>query len=120
MTPQEGTYSWISSFFGLDGGIAISSDNLVDAGDYTINLRASFTGDYTFTEDTGQVNTLSLNTEDIVLSISMVNPCREITSSVINDINFYNELQSELSISFDQFTVPAYAVCGDFEYTASS
>ena len=54
MTPLEGTYSWITSLWPVpDRKISISSDSLADAGDYTINLRASFTGDYTYTADLG-------------------------------------------------------------------
>ena len=54
MTPLEGTYFWITSLWSMqDKKISISSNNLAAAGDYTINLRASFTGDYTYTADLG-------------------------------------------------------------------
>ena len=59
MTPMDGTYSWIT-YSWSDKKISISTENLADVGDYTINLRAIFTGDYTFTIDPAySVNTLN-------------------------------------------------------------
>ena len=66
------------------------------------------------------MNTESRYTDYVTLSISMINPCGEISSTELTGTNFYYQGQNILSVEFTEFTIPEIEICGDFEYSIIS
>ena len=66
------------------------------------------------------MNTESRYTDYVTLSISLINPCGEISSTELTGTNFYYHGQSTLLVEFTEFSVPDVSICGDFEYSVIS
>ena len=82
MTPDESTQSWLTTDFS-GPRVSIDSYDLSHEGVYDFDLYVSFEGYFSFSTGPYAVNYETLQSTSISVTIEMINPCREISSSNI-------------------------------------
>ena len=82
MTPDESTITWLSSDLDTEK-ISINSYDLADEQTLSFQIYAEFQGHFSFTSAPNTLQYETLYSSSINVTVEMVNPCREISSSDI-------------------------------------